>query len=127
MDIRLDRWWQRKLHIGPATMVRDNRVDNLWPSIICRDFWLQGNMRRNENYRDVERLEGGSLWLRVYYSMNNLVKSPILEQLVQFLGINIKMNGKSRPSRTYIPISPASVISTMAYPTEETHPIAIVC
>jgi hypothetical protein len=90
------------------------------------DFWLQGNMSRNENARDVLRLEGGSLWPRVYYSMTNLVKKPILEQLVQFLGINIKMNGKSRPSRTSVPISPASVISSMAAPTEETHPIAIV-
>jgi hypothetical protein len=57
-------------------------------------------------------------WLRVYYSMTNPVKEPILEQLVQFLGINIKMDGKSRPFRPSVPISPASVIYAMASPTE---------
>jgi hypothetical protein len=52
-------------------MVRDKWVDNLFPSIICRDFWFQGYMRRNENYKDILRLEGRSLWLRVYYSVPN--------------------------------------------------------
>jgi hypothetical protein len=83
-------------------------------------------MWRNENARDVLRLERRSFWSRVYYSMTNLVKEPNLEQLVQFLGINIKMDGKSRPSRPSVPISPASVISSMAAPTEETHPVAVV-
>jgi hypothetical protein len=71
-------------------MVRDNQVDNLLLSIICKDFWLQGNMRRNENSKDVLRLERRSFYLRVYYSMPNPVKEPILEQLVQFLGITSK-------------------------------------
>jgi hypothetical protein len=73
-------------------------------------------MWRNENARDVLRLERRYFWSRVYYSMTNPVKEPILEQLVQFLGVNIKMYGKSRPSRTSVPISPASVISAMAFP-----------
>jgi hypothetical protein len=55
--------------------------------------------------------------------MTNPIKNPSLEQLVQFLGINIKMNGKSRSSRTSLPISPTSVISAMDAPTEETHPV----
>jgi hypothetical protein len=55
--------------------------------------------------------------------MTNPVKEPKLEQLVQFLGINIKMDGKSRPSRTSVPIFLASVISAIATPTEKTHPI----
>jgi hypothetical protein len=83
-------------------------------------------MWRNKNARDIQRLERRSFWPRVYYSMTNLVKEPILEQLVQFLGINIKMDGKSRPSRPLVPISPASVIFSMATPTEETHPVALV-
>jgi hypothetical protein len=58
--------------------------------------------------------------------MNNLVTKPSLEQLVQFLGINIKMNGKYRPSRTSGTISPTSVISTMVSRTEETHPVATI-
>jgi hypothetical protein len=75
-------------------------------------------MWRNENARDVLRLERRYFWPRVYYSMTNPVKEPILELLVQFLGINIKMDGKSRPSRPSVPISPASVISSMVAPTE---------
>jgi hypothetical protein len=74
----------------------------------------------------VLRLEGRSLWSRLYYSFPNPVKEPILEQLVQFLGINIKMNGESRPSRPSVLVSSSSIISTMSAPTEETHPIAIV-
>jgi hypothetical protein len=83
-------------------------------------------MRRNENARDVMRLEGGSLWSRVYYSMTNLVKESNLEQMVQLLGINIKMNGKSSPYRPSVPISPVPFIYAMAAPIEETHPIEIV-
>jgi hypothetical protein len=47
---------------------------------------------------------------RVHYYMANLIKEPILEQLVQFLRINVKMYRKSRPPMACIPISPASVI-----------------
>jgi hypothetical protein len=75
-------------------------------------------MWRNGNARDVMRMEMRSFWPRVNYSMTNLVKKPILEQFVQFLGINIKMDGKSRPSRTSVPISLASVISLIVAPTE---------
>ena len=99
-------------------MVRDSRVDNLFPSIICRDLWLQGHVRRHKNSKDVLRLEGGSLWSRLYYSLLDLVKEPNLEQLVQFLGINIKMNGKSRPSRPSVTVSSASVISAIVATTE---------
>jgi hypothetical protein len=85
-------------------------------------------MWRNENARDVlRRLERGSFWSRVHYSMANPIKEPILEQLVQFLGINIKMDRKSRPPMASIPISPASVISAIVAPTEKTHPVATVC
>jgi hypothetical protein len=108
-------------------MVRDNRVDNIIPSIIFRDFWLQGYIRRHRNTRDVLRLEGRSLWSRVYYSFPNPVKEPKLEQLVQFLGINIKMNEESRPSRTSVLVSSSSIISSMAAPTEENHHVAVIC
>jgi hypothetical protein len=104
-------------------MVRDNRIDNLLPSIICRDFWLQGHMRRHMNTRDILRLEGRSLWSGLYYSFPNPVEEPSLEQLVQFLGVNIKMNGESRPSRPSVPVTSSSIISAMAAPAEETHPV----
>jgi hypothetical protein len=56
--------------------------------------------------------------------MTNLVKEPSLEQVVQFLGISIKMNGKYRPSRPSVPISPTSIISTMVALIEETNHVA---
>jgi hypothetical protein len=108
-------------------MVRDSQFDDLLPSIIYGDFWLQGHMWRNMNARDVLKLERGSFWLSVYYSMTNPFKEPILEPLVQFLGINIKRDGKSRPSRTTVPISLASVISSIVAPTKKSHHVAIVC
>jgi hypothetical protein len=83
-------------------------------------------MRRHMNTRDVLRLEGGYLWSRLYYSLPNLVEEPILKQLVQFLGINIKMNGESKPFRPSVPVSSSSIISAMAAPTEETHLVAAV-
>ena len=107
-------------------MVRDSRVDNLLPSIICRDFWLHGHMRRHRNTRDVLRLEGGSLWSRLYYSLPDLVKEHNLEQLVQFLGIKIKMNKESRHYRPFVRVSSASIISAMATPSEETHHVATI-
>jgi hypothetical protein len=106
-------------------MVRDSRIDNLLTSIICRDLWFQGHMRRHRNTRDVLRLKGGSLWSRLYYSLLDPVKEPSLEQLVQFLGVNIKMNGESMSSRPSAPVTSSSIISTMASPTEETHHVCI--
>jgi hypothetical protein len=58
--------------------------------------------------------------------MTNPVKEPILKHLVQLLGINIKMDGKSRPFRTLVPISPAYVISSIVAPTEKVHLVAVV-
>jgi hypothetical protein len=98
-----------------------NHIDNLLASIICRYFWLQGHMRMHMNTRDFLSLKGGSLWLRLYYSLPNPVKEPSLEQLVQFMGVNIKMNGESRPSRPSVPITSSSIIYAMAAPDEETH------
>jgi hypothetical protein len=83
-------------------------------------------MKRNKNASDVLRLEGGSLWSRLHYSLPDPVKEPNLEQLVQFLGINLKMNGKSRPSRPSVPVSPSFVISAIVAPTVETHPVVAV-
>jgi hypothetical protein len=84
-------------------------------------------MWRNMNARDVlRRMERRYFWSRVHYSMTNPIKEPILEQLVQFLRINIKMDGKSRPSMASVPISPASVISAIVAPTEKSHPVAAV-
>jgi len=61
-------------------MVRDRMVDDLFPTIICGDFRLQGHMWRNENARDVlRRLKRGSFWSRVNYSMANPIKEPNLE------------------------------------------------
>jgi len=107
-------------------MVRDYQIDNLLPFIIRKDFWLQGYVRRHGNTRDVLRLEGRSFWSRLYYSLPNPVKEPNLEQLVQFLGVNIKMYGKYRHSRISVPISSTSIIFAMVSPTEETHPVEIV-
>jgi hypothetical protein len=46
-----------------------------------------------------------------------------LKQLVQFLGVNIKMNRESRPSRPSVPVTSSSIISAMATPAEENHPV----
>jgi hypothetical protein len=59
--------------------------------------------------------------------MANPIKEPSLEQLVQFLRVNIKMDRKSRPPMASIPISPASVISTIVASTEKSHHVAIIC
>jgi hypothetical protein len=109
-------------------MVRDRLVDNLLPTVICGDFGLQRHMWRNENARDIlRRLERGYFWSRVHYPMANPIKEPILEQLVQFLRVNVKMDRKSRPPMASIPISPASVISTIVASTEKAHPVATIC
>jgi hypothetical protein len=73
--------------------------------------------------RDILRLEGRSLWSRLYYSFPDLVKETNLEQLVQFLEVIIKMNRESRPSRPSILVTSSSIISSMNAPTEETHPV----
>jgi hypothetical protein len=79
-------------------------------------------MWRNENTRDIlRRLERGYFWSRVHYSMANPIKEPNLEQMVQLLRIIVKMDRKSRPPMASVPISPASVISTIAAPTEKYH------
>jgi hypothetical protein len=107
-------------------MVRDRLVDDLLPSIICGDFRLQRHMWRNDNTRDIlKRLERGSFWSRVHYSMDNPIKEPNLEQLVQLLRIIVKMDRKFRPPMASVPISPPSVISAIATPIE-THPVATV-
>jgi hypothetical protein len=62
---------------------------------------------------------------RLYYLFPDLVKEPNLEQLVQFPGINIKMNGESRPSRPSVRVSSSFIISTMAISTEEYHHVAV--
>jgi hypothetical protein len=56
--------------------------------------------------------------------MANPIKEPNLEQLVQFLRVNVKMDRKSRPPMASIPISPASVILTIVASTEKSHPVA---
>jgi hypothetical protein len=73
-------------------MVGDCRIDNLLPSIIFRNFWLHGYMRRHKNTRDILRLEGRPLWSRLNYPLPNPIEEPSLKQLVQLLGIDIKMN-----------------------------------
>jgi hypothetical protein len=91
-------------------MVRDKLVENILPTIICRDFRLQRHMWRNENAGNIlRRMEMGYFWSRVHYPMANPIKEPILEQLVQFLRVNIKMDRKSRPPMALISISPVSV------------------
>jgi hypothetical protein len=108
-------------------MVRDKWVDNLLPSIICGKFQLQGHMWRNGNTMDVlSRLERRYFWSRVHYSMTNPIKEPILEQLVQFFRIGVKMDRKSRPSMASVPISPASIIFSSVSPTEKSHHVTIV-
>jgi hypothetical protein len=108
-------------------MVRDRNFDDLLPSIICGNFWLQGHTWRNGNVKDVlRRLERRYFWSRVHYSMTNIVKEPSLEQLVQLFRINIKMDGKSRPFMALVPISPAYVISSIVAPTEKVHLVAVV-
>jgi hypothetical protein len=107
-------------------MVRDRMVDDLLPTIIFGDFRLQ-HMRMKENARDIlRRLKRGSFWSRVHYPMANPIKKPILEQLVQFLRIIIKMDRKSRPPIVSIPISPASVILAIVASTEKSHLVATI-
>jgi hypothetical protein len=59
--------------------------------------------------------------------MTNPIKESILEQLVQFLWVKVKMDGKYRPPMALISISTASVISSIAASTEKTHHVAMVC
>jgi hypothetical protein len=59
--------------------------------------------------------------------MANAIKEPNLEQLVQFLRVDVKMDRKCRPLMASISISPTSVILTTAASTEKSHPIATVC
>jgi hypothetical protein len=70
---------------------------------------------------DVLRMKGGSLWSRLYYSFHDLVEEPILEQLFQFMGANIKINVESKPSRPSVPVTSSFIIYSMATPGEETH------
>jgi hypothetical protein len=101
-------------------VVGDRLVDNFLPTVISGDFGLQRHMWRNENARKIlRRLERGPLWSGMQDTMANQIKKPSLKQLVQLLWINIKMNRKSRPSMASIPISPASVISTIVASTEK--------
>jgi hypothetical protein len=67
-------------------------IDDLLPSIIFRNFWLHGYMRRNMNTRDILRLEGRPLWSGLNYPFPNPIEEPNLKQMVQLLGVNIKMN-----------------------------------
>jgi hypothetical protein len=69
-------------------------------------------------------LERGSLYSRVHYPMANPIKEPSLEQLVQFLRVSVEMDRKSRPPMASIPISTASVVSTIVASTKKTHPVA---
>jgi hypothetical protein len=71
-------------------------------------------------------MERGSFSSRMHYSMANPIKEPNLEKLVQFLRINIKMDGKSSPSMSSVAISPAFVISPIDTPNEKTHPVATI-
>jgi hypothetical protein len=59
--------------------------------------------------------------------MANPIKEPNLEQLVQFLRINVKMDRKSSPPMASVPFSPASIISAIVSPTEKDHLVATVC
>jgi hypothetical protein len=78
------------------------------------------NMWGNGNAMDVlRRMKRGRYWTRVNYSMENPIKEPILEKLVQFLRIDVKMDGKSRPPLALNLISPASVISAIATSTKK--------
>jgi hypothetical protein len=108
-------------------MVSDRLVDYLLSIIICGDFKMQRDMRMNENAEDILRMEKESFWLRVNYSMDNPIKEHILEQLVQFLRVIVKMDRKSRPHMASIPISPTSVISAIVTSTEKSHHVATVC
>jgi hypothetical protein len=59
--------------------------------------------------------------------MANPIKEPILEQMVQLLRVNIKIDRKYRPSMTSIPISHASVILTIVASTKKDHPVEKIC
>jgi hypothetical protein len=59
-------------------------------------------------------------------TMANQIKKPILKQLVQLLWINIEMNIKPRPSMASLPVTSASVISSITRSTEKTHPVATI-
>jgi hypothetical protein len=109
-------------------MVRDMMVDDLLPTLICGDFGLQRHMWRNKNAKDILRtMKRGYFWSRVHSPMTNPIKEPSLEQLVQFLRVNVKMDRKSRPPMALVPISPASDISTTVASTEKSHPVATFC
>jgi hypothetical protein len=108
-------------------MVRDRLVENLFPTVICREFGLQRHMWRNENAKNIlRRLEMGYLWLRVHYPMANPIKEPFWQQLVQFLRVSVKMDRKFRPPMASVPISPASVISTSVVSIEKSHSVATI-
>jgi hypothetical protein len=86
------RWRRRECQVGSATTVGDCQIDNLPPSILLTNFWLHGYMRRHMNTRDILRLEGRSLWSGLNYPFPNTIEEPSLKQVVQLLGVSIKMN-----------------------------------
>jgi hypothetical protein len=73
-------------------MVGDCQIDNLLPSMFFKNFWLHGYMRRNMNTMDILRLEGRPLWSRLNCPFHNPIEEPNLKQLIQLMGIDIKMN-----------------------------------
>jgi hypothetical protein len=108
--------------------MRSSLVDNFFPTIISGRFRLHRYMWEYRDSRKIQRLlDRGYFLSRVQYSMVNPIKESILEKLVQFLRINTKTDGKSRPPMALISIFPASVISSIAASTEKTHPVATIC
>jgi hypothetical protein len=70
-------------------------------------------------------LEGWSLrsWLKNPLAYK--VEEPNLENMVQFLGVIIKMYGEPRSSVTPFPISPTYFTSTIIASAEKSHFVAI--
>jgi hypothetical protein len=75
------------------------------------------------NTKDILHLEGRFLWSGLYYPFPDLVEEPILKQLVQLLGVIIKMNREYMPSRPSVLVTSPSSISAMDALAEENHPV----
>jgi hypothetical protein len=73
--------WRRRRHgqVGPTTMVGDCWVNNLFPSIILDNFWLQIYIGRHRDTRNILGLEGRPLWYKLNNPLPNPIEKPILK------------------------------------------------
>jgi hypothetical protein len=101
-------------------------VDNLLPTIVGRWFCSYRYMRRAWDARKVLMcLEGWYFRSGLKNPLAYKVDEPNLENMVQFLGVDIKLYGEPRSSVTPLPIFSTSFTSSITTSTEKSHHVAI--